>query len=115
VPEAARYIGERDYAEIAKSTIFNSKPDALCVSGLTAGSEINIDILKLIKEAVPETFVFANTGVNLKNVEQILEIADGAVVGTYFKFEERFQTPVDENRVRIFMEKVKSFRSKPKN
>ena len=115
VPEAAKYIEERDYAEIAKSTIFNAKPDALCVSGLTAGSEINIDILKLIKEAVPETFVFANTGVNLKNVEQILEIADGAVVGTYFKFEGRFQNPVDENRVRIFMEKVKSVRSKPKN
>jgi len=112
VPEAAKYIGERDYSEIAESTVFNAKPDALCVSGLIAGSRINVDILKSIKEAVPGTFVFANTGVNLENVKQMLEIADGAIVGTHFKFEGSFQNPVDENRVRIFIEKVKSIRSK---
>jgi len=110
VPEAAKYIGDRDYAEIAVTTVFNTKPDALCVSGITAGRTINTSILKYIKEAVPETFVFANTGVNIENVEQILKIADGAIVGTYFKFDGKFQNRVDENRVRAFMEKVKSLR-----
>jgi membrane complex biogenesis BtpA family protein len=113
VPEAAKYIVGRDCSEIAESTVFNAKPDALCVSGLIAGGGINVDVLKLVKTAVPGTFVFANTGVNLENVEQMLEIADGAIVGTHFKFEGSFQNPTDENRVRVFMEKVKSLRSKP--
>ena len=39
VPEAASYLGQRDIVDIAKSTVFNNRPDALCVSGLTAGAE----------------------------------------------------------------------------
>src|SRR5512140_2964813 len=37
VPEAAVYLGNRTVADIARSTVFNDQPDALCVSGLTAG------------------------------------------------------------------------------
>jgi membrane complex biogenesis BtpA family protein len=45
LPEAARYLADRDIQEIAKTTVFNNKPDSLCVSGLTAGS--GSDSLKL--------------------------------------------------------------------
>ena len=38
VPEAAQYLGGRDIKSIAKSTVFNCKPDALAVSGLIAGA-----------------------------------------------------------------------------
>jgi len=49
VPEAAAYLGQRDVADIARSTVFNTKPDALCVSGLTAGSETDSSTLKKSK------------------------------------------------------------------
>src|SRR5512137_1648256 len=39
VPEAAAYLAERDIADVARSTVFNNRPDALCVSGLTAGTQ----------------------------------------------------------------------------
>jgi hypothetical protein len=55
--------------------------------------------------------VFANTGVRLENVEEQLSIADGAVVGTTFKHDGVFRNPVDYNRVKAFMDKVKSIRS----
>ena len=35
VPEAALYLGNRTVADIARSTVFNDRPDALCVSGLS--------------------------------------------------------------------------------
>lgn len=111
VPEGAKYLGQRDVAEIAKSTVFNTRPDALCVSGLTAGSETDIQILKTVRDAVPDTVVFANTGVTIQNVEAQLSIADGAVVGTAFKVNGVFRNPVDEKRVKMFMDRVKSFRS----
>lgn len=110
VPEAARYLADRDIVSIARSTVFNNKSDALCVSGLTAGAETDSQILQQVKSAVPNTVVFANTGVRLENVEKQLSIADGAVVGTTFKKDGVFENGVDAARVKKFMDKVKAFR-----
>ena len=43
-------------------------------------------------------------------IEKLLSIADGAVVGTTFKYDGKFENQTDVNRVREFMDKVKSFR-----
>jgi membrane complex biogenesis BtpA family protein len=110
VPEAAVYLQDRDIVAIAKSTVFNHRPDALCVSGLTAGVETDASTLKKVKEAVPETVVFANTGLKVSNVKEQLGIADGAVVGTTFKIDGKFENHVDQSRVKEFMDKVKSLR-----
>lgn len=110
VPESAVYLGGRQIGDIARSTVFNNQPDALCVSGLTAGAETSAQTLKLVKEAVPDTPVFANTGVHLENVEEQLEIADGAVIGTAFKQESNTWNPIDVDRVEALMKKVKSLR-----
>lgn len=110
VPEAAKYIQRDDIAQIARSTVFNCRPDALCVSGLTAGAETDSSILQTVKSAVPGTVVFANTGVRLENVERQLSIADGAVVGTTFKKDGVFDNHAETARVRSFMDKVKAFR-----
>jgi len=110
VPEAAVYLGGRDIVEIAKSTVFNHLPDGLCVSGLTAGVETDASILKKVKHVVPNTVVFANTGVRPENVEEQLRFADGAIVGTTFKFGGKFENHVDEDRVKTFMNKVKKIR-----
>lgn len=110
VPEAAKYLGDRDIADIARSTVFNNKPDALCVSGLTAGMETDSQILAIVKNTVPDTVVFANTGCNIGNIQAQLAIADGAIVGTTFKKDGRFENLVDQDRVRAFMQKVKSIR-----
>ena len=110
VPEAAKYLADRDVASIAKSTVFNNRPDALCVSGLTAGAMTDTQTLNRVKEAVPDTVVFANTGVRYENVDQQLAIADGAVVGTTFKIDGVFENHVDEARVKRFMDKVRAFR-----
>lgn len=111
VPEAAKYLADRDIESIAKSTVFNNQPDALCVSGLTAGSQTDAQLLRRVKDTVPETVVLANTGVTLKNLEEQLSIADGAVIGTTFKYDGIFKNHVDVRRVKEFMENVKSFRN----
>jgi len=110
VPEAAKYLADRDIAEIAKSTVFNNRPDALCVSGLTAGSETDSQILLKVKQVVPDTAVFCNTGCRLNNIERQLLYADGAIVGTTFKVDGKFENPTDKARVKEFMDKVKEFR-----
>ena len=110
VPEAASYLGNRDIADIARSTVFNNRPDALCVSGLTAGAEADTAVLGAVKKAVPDTIVLCNTGCRIDNVERQLSVADGAVVGSTFKIDGKFENAVDPARVKAFMDKVKSLR-----
>lgn len=110
VPEAAVYLGSRTVADIARSTVFNDRPDALCVSGLTAGVPSSADALRQVKAAVPETPVFANTGVRVSNIEEQLAAADGAVVGTTFKRDGYIWNEVDSGRVKEFMKKVRDYR-----
>ncbi len=111
VPEAAKYLAPRDISEIAKTTVFNNKPDVICVSGITAGSATDIHILEEVKNTIPSTAVFANTGCKIDTIEKILSIADGAVVGTTFKKDGLFENHVDIERVKVFMDKVKNLRT----
>lgn len=111
VPEAATYLADRSIASIAKTTVFNCRPDALCVSGATAGSALNPEVLKTVKDEVKDTVVFANTGCRVDTIERLLGIADGAVVGTTFKIDGKFENAVDAERVKIFMDKVREIRA----
>ena len=110
VPEAARYLADREIRQIAKSTVFNCRPDALCVSGLTAGSPTDMSTLRDVKAEVPDTVVLANPGCRKETIEGLLGIADGAVVATTFKYDGKFENQVDKNRVKEFMKIVKDFR-----
>ncbi len=110
VPEAARYLADRPIEEIARSTEFNNRPDAICVSGLTAGAETDTQVLTRVKSAVKRTPVLCNTGCNIDNIVRQLTNSDGAVCATTFKYDGVFENAVDEARVKAFMDVVKEFR-----
>ena len=110
VPEASVYMGHRTPAEIAKSTVFNCHPDALCVSGQIAGAATDTSVLAEVKKAVPDMVIFANTGCRKETIADQLAIADGAVVATTFKYDGIFENMVDERRVADFMKVVHALR-----
>jgi len=110
LPEAAAYLANRDIVSVARSTVFNTGPDALCISGLTAGEETSAAILHLVKDALPDIPIVANTGVHHANVTEQLNIADAAIIGTAFKRDGVFANPVDAGRVRALMDKVEELR-----
>ena len=110
VPEAAAYLADREIESIAKTTVFNNRCDVLCVSGATAGVGTDMGGLARVKNAVPDTAVFANTGCKVSTIEDILKIADGCVVGTTFKKDGKFENQVELDRVKEFMDKVHSIR-----
>lgn len=103
VPESAAYLAERDLASLTKSTVFATLPDAVCVSGLTAGAPTDQQVLALVKGAAGDVPVFVNTGVRAENVAAQLAIADAAIVGTYFKHGGVFENPVEQSRVEELM------------
>ena len=87
VPEAAKYLADRNIAEIAKSTV-----------------------LSVVKNSVKRTPILCNTGCNKDNITRQLSVADGAVCATTFKIDGIFENAVDEQRVKEFMDIVKEFR-----
>ena len=111
-PEGAAYLAQRSMADIAKSTVFNTLPDGICISGITAGAPTDTSVLAEVKKAIPEVPVFVNTGLRLETLEQQLSVADGAVVGTAFKRDGYTWNAVELPRVKKLMKAVKAFRGK---
>ena len=111
VPESAVSLGGRALEDIVRSTVFNARPDGLCVSGLIAGAQTDLEDLQRVKTAAGTTPVFVNTGVNPDNVADQLSLADGAVVGTFFKRDGVFENEVDPERVARLMGKVQALRA----
>jgi uncharacterized protein len=111
VPESAKYLTDRDLASITRTTVFATLPDAICVSGATAGAPTDTESLRVVKSAAGAVPVFVNTGVRAENVSVQLSIADGAVVGTYFKKDGVFENPVQQSRVEELMGAAREFRA----
>lgn len=111
-PESDVFLAERDLKVVTRSIIFHCFPDALCVSGYSAGRETNSEILSLVKEASRDVPVFCNTGCTAENILEKLAIADGACVGTTFKKDGIFDNVVEISRVKKFMDNVAAFRAK---
>lgn len=109
-PESDVYLAERDIQKITKSIVFHCFPDGLCVSGSSAGSETDDDILRKVKMVSGTVPVFCNTGCTAQNVIQKISASDGVCVGTAFKQDGKFQNQVDPQRVVEFMEIVRAYR-----
>ena len=57
--------------------MFSSIPDAVLVSGTITGEAAKMVDLEAVKKVLPDTYVFANTGVKHATVRDTLKIADG--------------------------------------
>ncbi|MBN8994888.1 MAG: BtpA/SgcQ family protein [Rhizobiales bacterium] len=108
--EFAFPLDGRPIALRAKSAIFSSLADAVLVSGPITGRPAALSDLQAVREAVSEVPIFANTGVNIDNVRDVLSLADGVVIGTHFKVDGNTWNPVDPARAKRFMDVVNTLR-----
>jgi len=108
--EFAYSLDQRPIELRARSAVFSSLADAILVSGPLTGEPVDQSSLRKAREAVPGTPLFANTGVTIDNVGDILAIADGVIVGTHLKVGGVTWSPVDGERVKRFMAVVDRLR-----
>jgi membrane complex biogenesis BtpA family protein len=83
--------------------------DALIVSGAATGLPPERETLLRVREAVAVP-VLVGSGLTPDNVQELLTVADGAIVGTSLKREGRVEEAVDARRVARLMERVRSLR-----
>jgi membrane complex biogenesis BtpA family protein len=108
--EFAHSLDQRPIELRARSAVFSSMADAILVSGPLTGQPAEASHLRSVCETVKDVPVFANTGVNVDNVRDILSLASGVVIGTHFKVDGVTWNPVDAERVKRFMGVVGSLR-----
>lgn len=109
-PESDVNLDTRSVIDIAKSLVFKANSDTYCISSKQAGAQVSVDYLKSLKEQLPDQIILCNTGANKSNIKDILEVTDGAIVGTTFKKNGEFMEHVDKDRVIDFMKEVQKYR-----
>lgn len=99
--EFAAPLAPRPIADVARSVAFSSNPDAICVSGPITGQPAAASALAEVYTAIKDTGipVLVNTGFRASNARELLQYADGAVVGSSLKVDGVTWNPVDKARV----------------
>ena len=108
--EFAYSLDQRPIELRARSAVFSSMADAILVSGPITGQPADASDLRKVCEAIRDVPVFANTGVTIDNVADVLGLASGVVIGTHFKRDGVTWNAVDGDRVKRFMDKVATLR-----
>jgi membrane complex biogenesis BtpA family protein len=108
--EFAHSLDARPIELRAKSAVFSSLADAILVSGPITGQPANQSDLRKVCETINQVPVFANTGVTVDNLAEVLSVADGVIIGTHFKVDGDTWNAVDGARVLRFMDAVAKLR-----
>ncbi len=110
--EFAQQLAPRPIAEVAKSVAFSSSPDAILISGPITSQPTSASALAEVAAAVESTGipVLVNTGFKASNAVELLQFADGAIVGSSLKVDGITWNPVEQARVEQLIKVVASIR-----
>lgn len=108
--EFAHSLDTRPLPDRARSAVFSSIPDAVLVSGQITGEAAALSDLEAVKAVLPDTPVLANTGVKHDTVADVLNVADGCIVGSSLKRDGDTWNAVDPERAADFMNRVRAAR-----
>ena len=101
-------LAVRDLSDEVEETILRGCADGIIVTGSATGKQTALQDLKRATASAHGTPVVAGSGVDVMNVGEVLAVADGLIVGTAFKRDGLSTNPVDSERVRAFMQEVRS-------
>lgn len=93
----------RDIADSARDALERGGADAVILTGARTGQAAPLELVRRLKEELPEARIFLGSGVTPESVPELLRVADGAIVGSYFKRDGNVHNPVDPARVRELM------------
>jgi uncharacterized protein len=110
-PEFGSSLGKRSVGALARSAVVNGLADAVLIAGPLAGAEADLGALAEAQDALGDMApVIVTTGVNAGTVDRYLPRFDGVIVGTSLKRDGYTWNPVDPDRARRFMDKVREIR-----
>jgi len=103
-------VGDRSLFEQARDAEWFAA-DILIATGNRTGDSTSLEEIKKIKEATTLP-VIIGSGLNFNNANELLQISDGAIVGTSLKKDSVWWSSVEEDKVKKLMEITYSLRKK---
>jgi hypothetical protein len=100
----------RDINDSARDALERGLADAVILTGARTGEAAPLDLVRRLKEEFPEAKVLLGSGITPESVPELLAVADGAIVGSYFKQGGNVHNPVDPERVRELMAAARRIR-----
>jgi len=92
---------DTDIAETAKAAeFFNS--DGVIITGIATGKSANVDELVSVRKSV-KLPVIIGSGMTSENLPEYFNMADGFIVGSYFKKEGYWKNELDRERIKKFV------------
>jgi len=88
----------------AREAAFRGNADGLIITSEETGTPPQLETVKRVKNAVLDIPVIVGSGINSNNVQELLKVANGAIVGSSLK--QNIAGPIDVNKVRILVEAV---------
>ncbi len=104
VPLAARSVSDS-----ASDALERGGADVLIVTGKRTGLPPSAEEIRELKASGP---TLIGSGLDEKNLDALLPLADGAIVGTHFKEGGRIGAAVSQEKVKRFMQMVEKLRIK---
>jgi membrane complex biogenesis BtpA family protein len=89
--------------ESAADAVERGLADALIVTGSRTGAASDLDELRRVRSAV-DVPVLVGSGVTAGTIARLLEECDGAIVGSWLKYDGDVSHPVDRERVKQLMD-----------
>jgi len=83
--------------------------DGVIITGSSTGKEPSLEEIHDVKKKV-KIPVLAGSGITLNNVQEYLKLCDALIIGSYFKTDGNWVSPLDPAKIKSFMKKVNALR-----
>jgi membrane complex biogenesis BtpA family protein len=102
-------LAERAIEDVARETAERGLADAVIVTGPATGQPVDRERLRSVRGAV-DVPVLIGSGLTPENAAALWPLADGAIVGTWWKRGGRIDRPVDASRVARLVKVVQTLK-----
>jgi len=96
-------LSSRPIGDLAEDAVVRGLAGAVIVSGAGTGHATSAGDLRAVRAALPGTPLYVGSGATATTLSSLLEIADGAIIGTAAKVDGNVRNAVDRDRVRALV------------
>jgi uncharacterized protein len=98
--------GNLEIVDVAKDTIYRGLADHIILTGSGTGMPTKIGDVQLLRDTIPDADIWIGSGVNPDNINDFIQFANSAIVGTYFHKNSDITEPLCRDRVNRLMDKI---------
>jgi uncharacterized protein len=103
----AHPLSSSDLTNAVRETIERGLADAIILSGAVTGSPPSLEDLRLARAAAGTIPMLIGSGANAKNINSLMQFADGAIVSSSLKRQGKIENSIDPIRVSQFVETIR--------